>query len=172
MIKFTSIANFQFQAQNLMNFGENKRDKCILVYSGIHYDRIAFTYSEFPHNVATLPPEMDRTLWPAEDEEVLGKARELVGKLNAAHYYTDTEGLILKCDVPGCDWIGSGQAEGRKHAEQTGHVELSEIRDTQEENVLRRCNSPGCDFIGQGDIQIRRHAVDTGHEHFSVIPDW
>lgn len=155
-----------------MNFGEHKRDRCILVYSGIHYDRVAFSYSEYPHKTASLPPDMDRALWSTSDDEILEKSQELVRKLNAAHYYTDTEALILKCDVPGCDWIGSGQAEGSKHAQQTGHSELSEIRDTEGDNVLRRCDELGCDFIGQGDKTIRQHVVDTGHERYSIIPDW
>lgn len=155
-----------------MNFGENKRDRCILVYSGIHYDRVAFTYSEAPHKIVSLPPEMDRTLWPTDDDEVLQKTQELVKGLHQSHYYTDTEGLILRCEVPGCDWIGSGQAEGSKHAQQTGHFELCEIRDTEEDNVLRRCDIPGCDFMGQGERAIRRHTADTGHERFSIIPDY
>jgi ubiquitin thioesterase OTU1 len=79
----------------------------------------------------------------------LAQTQKLVAKLNKAHYYTDTEGLILKCDVPGCDWIGSGQVEGKKHAEETGHVDLSEIRDEDEDNTLRTCDTPGCSFMGQ-----------------------
>ncbi|KAF4121588.1 hypothetical protein GMORB2_1996 [Geosmithia morbida] len=166
------ICTYDVQTQNLINFGENKRDRCVLVYSGIHYDRVAFTYSEFPHKTSTLPPEMDRTLWPTEDDEILNKTRDLIEKLNKAHYYTDTESLVLRCDVPGCDWIGSGQAEGSKHAQQTGHVELSEIHDTEEDNVLRQCGIPGCDFIGQGSKVMRQHTADTTHDRYSVIPDW
>lgn len=115
---------------------------------------------------------MDRTVWPITDEEILARTQQLVQRLNEAHYYTDTDGLILKCDVPGCEWIGSGQTEGQKHAEQTGHVDLSEIRDVEGENVLRSCDTPGCDFMGQGDGNIRRHRMDTGHDKFSVIPDF
>jgi len=155
-----------------MKFGESKRDRCILVYSGIHYDRVAFSYSDFPFTSVNLPPEMDRTRWSVTDNEVLTKAEELVRKLNEAHYFTDTEGLILKCDVPGCDWIGSGQAEGSKHAQVTGHYELSEIQDTEGDNILRRCNVLGCDFIGQGEKTRRQHTADTGHQQFDVIPDW
>ncbi|KAK7426332.1 ubiquitin-specific protease otu1 [Neonectria magnoliae] len=166
------ICTFDVQVQNLINFGEEKRDRCVLVYSGIHYDRVAFSYSDFPHTSTTLPPEMDRTIWPTDDDEVLQQTEELVRKLNAAHYYTDTEGLVLRCDAPGCDWIGSGQLEGRKHAQQTGHVDLSEIRDVEGDSVLRSCDARGCDFIGQGDRAIRQHSTDTGHERFSVIPDW
>ncbi|KAH7129302.1 hypothetical protein B0J13DRAFT_135143 [Dactylonectria estremocensis] len=166
------ICTFDVQAQNVINFGEDKRDRCVLVYSGIHYDRVAFSYSDSPYTTTTLPPEMDRTIWPTDDDEVLQKTEELVRKLNAAHYYTDTEGLVLRCDVPGCDWIGSGQLEGRKHAEQTGHVDLSEIRDVEGDSVIRSCDTPGCDFIGQGDRAIRQHTTDTGHGRSSVIPDW
>ena len=115
---------------------------------------------------------MDRTIWPTDDAEVLEKTGDLVGKLNAAHYYTDTEGLILKCDVPGCQWIGSGQLEGQKHAESTGHVQLSEIRDTAEENVVKACNALGCDFMGQGERIVRQHTRDTGHDRFRIIPDF
>ncbi|POR35459.1 Putative ubiquitin thioesterase otu1 [Tolypocladium paradoxum] len=159
------------KTQNLINFGEMKRDRCVLVYSGIHYDRIAFSYSDFPHDGTSLPPDMDRTLWPTDDAEILHRTQKLVEKLHAAHYYTDTEGLILKCDAPGCDWIGSGQLEGRKHAELTGHIELSEITDSEADSVLRRCDAPRCYFIGQGDRAVRRHRDDTGHERYSVIPD-
>ncbi|PNY30015.1 Ubiquitin thioesterase otu1 [Tolypocladium capitatum] len=159
------------KTQNLINFGEMKRDRCVLVYSGIHYDRVAFSYSDFPHDVTSLPPDMDRTLWPTDDAEILHKTQQLVQKLHAAHYYTDTEGLVLKCDVPGCDWVGSGQLEGRRHAELTGHIELSEITDSEGDSVLRRCDAPRCDFIGQGDRAVRRHRDDTGHERYSVIPD-
>lgn len=115
---------------------------------------------------------MDRTLWPTDDDEILEKTRDLIGKLNKAHYYTDTDGLILKCDVPGCDWIGSGQVEGSKHAQQTGHFELSEIHDTEEDNVLRQCNASGCDFMSQGSRTMRQHTADTTHDEWAVIPDW
>ena len=164
-------ANLQ-KAQNLINFGECKRDRCVLVYSGIHYDRVAFSYSDFPHTNTTLPPEVDRTLWPTTDDEILAQTQKLVAKLNEAHYYTDTEGLVLKCDVPGCDWIGSGQREGKRHAEQTGHVALTEIRDEEEDNTLRTCDTPGCSFMGQGNTAATRHRHDTGHAKFSIIPDY
>lgn len=115
---------------------------------------------------------MDRTTWPVEDEEVLIKAKDLVGKLHGAHYFTNMDGLVLKCDVAGCGWIGSGQADGQRHAEETGHTQLSEIIDTQTDAVLRKCNVRGCDFIGQGDSAARQHSQDTRHDSYSVIEDW
>lgn len=166
------IWTFDVETQNPISFGEGKRDQCILVYSGVHYDRIAFSYSEYPHTAPMLPIEMDRTVWPIEDEEVLIKAQELVGKLHGAHYYTNMDGLLLKCDIADCAWIGSGQAEGQRHAAETGHAQLSEIVDKQTDAVLRKCNIRGCDFMGQGDVATRRHSQDTGHESYSVIEDW
>lgn len=159
------------KTQNLINFGEEKQERCILVYSGIHYDRVAFTFSPYPHDVADLPPEIDRTIWPTHDEGVISKTHELLQKLHQAHYFTDTDGLVLRCDVPGCGWIGSGQIAGQQHARDTGHVELSEIRDDEEDNLLRACDSPGCGFMGQGEKAVRLHRNDTGHERFSIIPD-
>lgn len=114
---------------------------------------------------------MDRTIWGTDDLEVLAKAKELVGRLNEAHYYTDTEGLVLRCDVPGCDWIGNGEHEALIHAENTGHTALSEIRDDEEDNILRACKAPDCNFMGQGVRAVTRHQHDTGHVSFSIIPD-
>ncbi|KAM0300106.1 hypothetical protein HYE67_006347 [Fusarium culmorum] len=164
------ICTFDVQTQSKIEFGEEKQDRCILVYSGIHYDRVAFSCTDPPYNSPTLPPEYDQAVWPTGDDDVLKKTKELIQKLNKAHYYTDTDGLILRCDVPGCDWIGSGQLEGQKHAEATGHVDLSEIQD-EGDSILRKCDAPGCDFIGQGDKAVRQHRADTAHQSFSVIHD-
>lgn len=118
-----------------------------------------------------LPPETDRTLWPTNDDEVLKRAEKLVQGLYDNHYFTDMDGLILKCDVPGCGWIGSGETAGRKHAEATGHIDLSEVQDIEADNTLRTCDAPGCDFIGAGDKANRQHTMDSGHTKFSIIPD-
>ncbi|KAF4512150.1 hypothetical protein G6O67_001326 [Ophiocordyceps sinensis] len=165
------ICTYDVQTEKLITFGESKQRRCILVYSGIHYDRVAFSYSEFPHNITMLPPEVDRTVWSTSDADVLLKAHKLVQKLHAAHYYTDTDGLILKCDVPGCDWIGSGQLEGRKHAERTGHIELSEITEPGGDNSLRRCEAPDCEFMCLTDRAVQQHRSSTGHERYSIIAD-
>ena len=114
---------------------------------------------------------MDRTIWPSDDAELLEKVNVLVRKLNSAHYYTDMGGLILKCDVPGCGWIGSGEFEGRRHAEKTGHIQLSEVQENDSQDALRKCALAGCDFLGQGDVSIKKHTSETGHDSFHVIQD-
>jgi ubiquitin thioesterase OTU1 len=114
---------------------------------------------------------MDRTIWPSDDEELLEKANILVKELNSAHYYTDMKGLILKCDVLGCDWIGSGEFEGKRHAEKTGHMQLSEIQGNKSQSVLRKCALAGCDFLGQGEASTRKHTSETGHDSYHIIQD-
>jgi ubiquitin thioesterase OTU1 len=118
--------------------------------------------------MSTLPPELDTTIWDTSDDEILEQTTELVKALNKIHYYTDPTEILLKCDVPGCDWIGSGQRDGSRHAEQTGHTELSEVED----NSLLKCNDPGCGWLGSGEKEANKHRSDTGHTSWSVIPDF
>jgi len=112
-----------------MRFGEGKLSRCILVYSGIHYDRVAFSLSDAPYVVSHLPPEMDQTVWETTDDAVLAQAQRLVEQLHEAHYYDDPAEMVLACKHPGCGWVGSGQQMGAKHALSTGHTALVEIED-------------------------------------------
>lgn len=162
------ICTFDVKGQTLLKFGEKKDTRCILVYSGIHYDRIALSPSEPPYTDSDLPPELDRTLWPTNDDAVLSMAHMLVAQLNEMHYYTDPAEILLRCDVSGCDWMGSGERAGRLHAEQTGHTALSEIED----NTLLKCNSPGCNWLGSNEQDAKKHTSDSGHSSLSVIPDF
>jgi ubiquitin thioesterase OTU1 len=154
--------------KNLIQFGEGKSSRCILVYSGVHYDRVAFSFSDPPYKESTLPPELDTTIWDVEDQEILVKTHELVEALHKIHYYTDTNEILLRCEAPGCEWIGSGEREGRKHAEKTGHTKLTEVED----NSLLKCNDPNCDWLGSGEKEASQHRSDTGHTSWSVIPDF
>ncbi|KAM0324550.1 hypothetical protein ACHAQA_007935 [Verticillium albo-atrum] len=161
------ICTFDVKGQTLLRFGEDKETRCVLVYSGIHYDRVAFSPSEPPYAESTLPPELDRTVWSTTDAEILARTQQLVAQLHAMHYYTDPSEILLTCDVPGCGWIGSGERAGREHAERTGHVALSEIKDA----ALLTCTESGCDWLGSGETAARKHTSDTGHSSLAVIPD-
>ncbi|ROT37888.1 OTU-domain-containing protein [Sodiomyces alkalinus F11] len=162
------ICTFDVKGQTLLPFGENKATRCLLVYSGIHYDRVALSPSEPPYTHSDLPPELDQTMWPTDDDEVLAVTQQLVAELNKMHYYTDPSEILLRCEAPGCDWMGSGERAGRLHAEQTGHASLSEIED----NALLKCNAPGCDWLGSGEREAKKHTSDMGHSSLSVIPDF
>lgn len=100
-------------------FGENKATRCIILYSGIHYDRIAFSMD------LSFPVEVDVTKWATDDDEMLVKAVELAQKLNRLHYYTDTTDFVIKCED--CNWIGQGTREAAEHERKTGHVRFGEM---------------------------------------------
>jgi ubiquitin thioesterase OTU1 len=168
------ICTYDVKEKNLMRFGEHKSARCILVYSGIHYDRVAFSPSEPPYRVSLLPPEIDRTLWDTTDDAILAQTHRLVEKLHEIHYYTDPSEILLRCDHPGCDWIGSGESMGQRHARETGHHSLSEIDDTQDDKdggMILRCQHAGCDWLG-GIQAAKTHATDTGHTKTAIIPDF
>ncbi|KAK6213052.1 OTU-like cysteine protease [Colletotrichum tabaci] len=178
------VVAFDVKSQSPLRFGENKDSRCILVYSGIHYDRIACSPSEPPYTHSDLPPELDRTNWSTSDDEILDKTRALIRKLHEMHYFTDTTEFLLRCTVPGCDWLGSGQNEANKHAKASGHSGFSEIKDEPSghgaagaaagfgDSALRKCNAPGCEWLGTGLTEASIHTGETGHTSMAEIPDF
>jgi len=118
----TEISSFDVATGRCDRFGEGEYDsRCILVYSGIHYD--AVTLAPIPDS----PPEFHTTVFPVGDDVVLTAASQLVSQLKERHYYTDTATFDLRCAVCG---VGlKGEAGAREHAMRTGHVEFGEYRE-------------------------------------------
>ncbi|KAL2115088.1 hypothetical protein VTJ04DRAFT_10751 [Mycothermus thermophilus] len=116
------ISSIDVKTLRIDRFGENKDSRVIIVYSGIHYDRIAFTMD------LSYPVEVDETRWSTSDDEVLQKALQLAKRLQNMHYYTDTTDFVLKCEQ--CNWIGQGQREATKHQKETGHMRFGELQIT------------------------------------------
>ncbi|BEI86209.1 hypothetical protein CcaverHIS002_0604960 [Cutaneotrichosporon cavernicola] len=115
----TEIASFDVASGRCDRFGEGEHDqRCLLVYSGIHYD--AMTLS--PMEVA--PTSFHTTVFPVTDTAVMDAARKMVDKLKGRKYYTDTANFDLKCNVCG---IGlKGEKSATAHAIETGHVNFGE----------------------------------------------
>lgn len=118
------ICSVDVKTQRVDRYGEKKPTRCLLLYSGIHYDRIAFTAD------LSMPVEFDEVKWDIGDDEVLVMAQKLARQLKEKHYFTDTTDFVLKCDVPNCGWIGAGMVEASKHMKDTGHQALSEMQIT------------------------------------------
>jgi len=112
------ICSIDVQSLRIDKFNEDALTRCILVYSGIHYDTIA----ESP---MTTNPEFDTKVWGTEDDEILQGALALCKKLQAKHYFTDTGGMAIKCNECGVVVYGQGQASG--HAQQFGHYDMAEV---------------------------------------------
>jgi ubiquitin thioesterase OTU1 len=119
------IASVNVQDLRVDRFNEGKPTRCILVYSGIHYDVVAVT----PFSGAE--PEFDRKVFDVVrtgDEEMDGGALEaavqLCKELQSRHYFTDTHGFAVKCNQ--CGSTGKGQQWAVDHARSTGHGDFGE----------------------------------------------
>ncbi|KAI9797957.1 MAG: ubiquitin-specific protease otu1 [Piccolia ochrophora] len=118
------VCSIDVQTLRVDRFNEGARTRCVVVYSGIHYDAIASSPSEPPHAVATAPPEWDVKVFDAADEAVLETALELCRVLQGRHYYTDTAGFSVRCEACGATFKGEKGAQ--EHAAETGHYEFGE----------------------------------------------
>lgn len=118
------ICSIDVQTLRVDRFNEGPPTRCLLVYSGIHYDTIALSPSDPPFNHAYAPPEFDTKVFDAVDPLVLEKSLELCRVLQDKHYYTDTAGFRIRCNTCGGTFVGEKGAT--KHAAQTGHYDFGE----------------------------------------------
>ena len=118
------ICSIDVQSLRVDKFNDGKSKRCILVYSGIHYDVIALSPSDEPYDKSYAPPEFDTKVFDSFDEEVLLKAVELCQDLQKQHYYTDTAGFSVRCNV--CGGVFQGEKGATEHAKKTGHYDFGE----------------------------------------------
>ena len=118
------ICSIDVQTLRVDRFNEGRPTRCILVYSGIHYDVIALSPSDPPFKSAYAPPEFDTKVFDSVDEEVLQKAMELCTVLQGQHYFTDTASFSIKCNV--CGGMFVGEKGATEHATKTGHYDFGE----------------------------------------------
>lgn len=119
------ICSLNVQDLRIDKFNEGQPTRCVLVYSGIHYDVCAVT------PFAGADPEFDRKVFDVvktSDEEMDGgaleAARELCKVLQGRHYFTDTHGFTVKCNQ--CNQSGTGEQWALQHAQSTGHNDFGE----------------------------------------------
>lgn len=107
-------------------YGENNKYdlRCVLVYSNIHYDRVAEIFDE-----DQVGADFDVTTWSvAESDHIIENAKKLCKRLkDEFHYYTDTSGFVVRCND--CGWIGQGEKAVVEHSRTTGHIRIEEIPD-------------------------------------------
>ncbi|KAB8076701.1 hypothetical protein BDV29DRAFT_79596 [Aspergillus leporis] len=118
------ICSIDVQTLRVDRFNEGPPTRCILVYSGIHYDTVALSPSDPPFTHAYAPPEFDTKVFDAADPLVLKKALELCKVLQSKHYYTDTAGFRIRCNT--CGGVFIGEKGATQHATQTGHYNFGE----------------------------------------------
>jgi ubiquitin thioesterase OTU1 len=114
------ICSINVQDLRVDRFNEGRPKRCVLVYSGIHYDTVAFV----PDGSSTYDTENDIKLFDSSDDTLLEASRQLCAELRKKHYYTDTQKFSIKCNL--CDWKGAGEKGAVQHAEETGHSDFGE----------------------------------------------
>lgn len=115
------IFSIDVQTLRVDKYNEGAEKRCFVVYSGVHYDTIALT-------LPGSPPEEDiKQFYAPISDEILPKAKDLCKKLQEAHYYTDTAGFKVKCNICGASCVGERGAT--EHAEMTGHMNFGEADD-------------------------------------------
>lgn len=118
------ICSVDVQTLRVDKYNEGMRKRCILVYSGIHYDNIALSPSDAPFDKSYAPPEFDTKVFDSFDDEILTKAKELCRGLQGQGYFTDTAGFSLRCNI--CNEALIGEKAAVQHASDTGHADFGQ----------------------------------------------
>jgi ubiquitin thioesterase OTU1 len=118
----TEICSIDVGTGRVDRFGEGKYDKrCLVMYSGIHYDALAMTPFEGAQE------SYDQTIFAVDEpasEEVVKAGVQLALLWKKKRKFTDTSNFALKCDV--CKKGLKGEREAQGHANETGHARFSE----------------------------------------------
>ena len=118
------ICSIDVQTLRVDRFNEGSSQRCILVYSGIHYDVIARSPSDPPFKSSYAPPEFDVKVFEASEDVVLEAAVDLCKILQGRHYFTDTAAFEINCNV--CGHLCRGEKGATEHAQATGHYDFGE----------------------------------------------
>jgi hypothetical protein len=100
----TEIASIDVETGRIDHFTpseinqNNSGNRCILIYSGIHYDAVSLAPIE------DVPPEFHQTRMPVmsydpQTDFILNAAKKLADKLRQKRAYTNTATFTLKCEV-------------------------------------------------------------------------
>ncbi|KAI9822881.1 MAG: ubiquitin-specific protease otu1 [Thelocarpon impressellum] len=114
------ICSIDVQSLRVDRFNEGRPTRCLLVYSGIHYDVLALS----PSGLGQAPPDLDTKVFDASDEDLLREAVKLCRRLQEKHYFIDTAGFSVKCNV--CGTLLVGEKGAAEHASATGHADFGE----------------------------------------------
>lgn len=118
------IASVNVEDLRIDRFNEGRAARCILVYSGIHYDCIVLNPSTHPYARANGDPAGDQKIFDAVDEAPVQGALRLCNVLKERHYFTNSSSFTIRCGV--CGWRGKGEKEAIKHAGESGHNDFNE----------------------------------------------
>ncbi|KAF9246144.1 hypothetical protein BU15DRAFT_84947 [Melanogaster broomeanus] len=111
----------QFSSQSSNGYREHGR--CLVVYSGIHYDAATLAPT------VGAPDEWHQSIFPITSagmsDPILQAAKQLASILRERRAFTNTATFELKCEQ--CGKGLKGEKDARAHAQETGHVQFGEF---------------------------------------------
>ena len=105
------------------NTGRNVTHRCILCYTGIHYDAFVLGTKD-DHKIQF--DQDDVGMFPLDETVPLTLAMEKAEAMKAAGLYTDQDGYLLQCSI--CQKVVVGNDEAAKHLMATGHSNFVEVK--------------------------------------------
>ena len=120
------ICSIDVQTLRVDTYNEGRPSRCIVVYSGIHYDVVALSPSDPPNDCSITSPDFDTKIFDSADEPILQAAVELCKVLRGRHYYTDTANFNVRCNL--CGTLLMGEKGAAEHAAATGHTNFGESK--------------------------------------------
>ncbi|KAJ2582535.1 ubiquitin-specific protease otu1 [Coemansia sp. RSA 1836] len=118
------ICSIDIQTLRVDRFSEgNYARRVILLYSGTHYDYVAFASS------ANAPRDFDQTEFGVvsgvDDDAVLAAAVELAAALRSRNGHLAASSVRVQCNE--CSLVVHGESEARAHATATGHARFVQV---------------------------------------------
>ncbi|KAF9218339.1 OTU-domain-containing protein [Gyrodon lividus] len=122
----TEIASIDVETGRIDQFPPSPQEsngyRCLLVYSGIHYDAATLAPT------VNAPDEWHQCIFPitsaGTSDPVLEAAKKLATILRERKAFTNTATFDLKCEQ--CGKGLKGEKDARAHAQETGHVRFGE----------------------------------------------
>ncbi|KAJ7510068.1 hypothetical protein B0H11DRAFT_1957484 [Mycena galericulata] len=119
----TEIASIDVETGRIDQFTpsgiESPENRCLLIYSGIHYDAATLA------PMADAPSDWHQTVFPTRSADVLVAAKRLADVLRAKRAFTNTATFDLKCEE--CGKGLKGEKGAQAHATETGHTRFGEF---------------------------------------------
>ncbi|KAI0424895.1 hypothetical protein F5Y09DRAFT_124248 [Xylaria sp. FL1042] len=120
------ICSVDVKTGKAYHFGEQQgfEEFCVVIYSGVHYDRVAETAVEGAMGMV----EFDVSRWNAAgNERILRRSQDICQILRDRHYYTSVSDFVVMCNE--CHEILQGEKAITRHYKVTGHSGVTEIED-------------------------------------------
>ncbi|CAJ1439433.1 unnamed protein product, partial [Effrenium voratum] len=149
------IAVWDLQSQKMIINKEDAAQRIFLLFEGLHYDLLV------------AKEDAPQTVFRAEDEEAVAKARVVVAELHGKHQFVDVKRFTLRCLV--CQEGLEGAAAAKDHAQAAESDGASSLRGVPEMSETTSRRNPGGGEVKPG-AREKRYAERVTTTGFPLDP--